>query len=175
MCVFSPEANIGIGATLTLALQAFFMRLIHGENRRLLTDFRQLCQGVNSSSIWRLAMLDLLPRATCVTVLVLLGGCSSLPEVPPTDTGCQVRAGAAAPEGSLTFAPFGGGNVAAVGAAATVVGDCPADFRTFAKGANGSIVCYGEAEWCDKAAAAAPLEVTPAQLRSLLEGEEGAP
>lgn len=104
-------------------------------------------------------------QAIILAAAVLTTGCAgSLPTIESPGAGCQVRAGAVAPEGS-----FGGGTVAAVGGAATVVGTCPPEFRVFTRSSDGSVVCYGTDAWCASALDATPLDVTPAQLRELMQ------
>lgn len=103
-------------------------------------------------------------RLTTITIaLSLLAGCTTLPE-----PDCQVRAGTAIPEGSAA-APLGGGSFAGAGAAASMVGECPENFRTFAR-RGGAVVCYGEREWCEAALQNQPVELTPAQLREMVNG-----
>lgn len=103
-------------------------------------------------------------RATVGTVALFLSGCASLPEPDPARGDCQLRAGASVLEGAA--APWGQGQ--AYGGAVTMIGACPEQLRIITRSANGSIVCHGDAAWCDAALASQPVQVTPAQLRELL-------
>jgi len=106
-------------------------------------------------------------RTASLALLTLaLAGCGNLLPSITEHGGCQVRAGAVAPEGGSGIGPY-----AAIGGAATVVGVCPAEFRVYSH-RNGETVCYGDADWCAAQMAAQPLDVTPAQLRELLTGGE---
>jgi len=101
------------------------------------------------------------------TALLTTGCVGHYPElVSPTDEGCQVRAGYAVPKG-VVGAAFGNTSISSGGAAATIVGVCPEDFRVYARH-NGMTACRGEREWCEQEAAQQPIGVTPAQLRQMV-------
>ena len=104
-----------------------------------------------------------------ITILLIVTGltaCETMPQFEqPTAAGCQVRAGAVVPEGS-NAGLFGSG-ISATGASATVVGECSPDFRVFSR-YNGSVVCQGDADWCNRALENEPVELTPAQLREMM-------
>jgi len=107
-------------------------------------------------------------RLTTIAATALLTGCAGhFPELEsPTSEGCQVRAGYAVPEGAAS-AVFGTTAITSGGAAATIVGACPEDFRVYARH-NGMTACRGEKEWCEQEAASQPIGVTPAQLRQMV-------
>lgn len=102
------------------------------------------------------------------SALAVTGCAGTQPQITSPGEGCNVRAGYAVPDGSAG-AGFGGLSVVAAGASATIVGECPEHFKTFARGAGGSVVCYGDDAWCESALESEPVQLTPAQLRSLVQ------
>jgi hypothetical protein len=107
------------------------------------------------------------PGLVCM-VLAGCGGTSALPE--PSPEGCQIRAGAALTEGTVSFTGVGGVSADARGGAATITSDCPDDFHVITR-TGSSIVCYGSDDWCTAALDSLPVSVTPAQLREMAQGQ----
>jgi len=104
----------------------------------------------------------IVPTGAALALVTLLAGCAgTLPSIAESG-GCQVRAGAVIPEGGSGLSGYAG-----IGGAATIVGTCPTDFRVLTRH-DGSLVCYGEADWCASALREAPIAMTPSQLRSLV-------
>lgn len=107
-----------------------------------------------------------------VATVLALQGCATEGLPPPGPDDCQIRAGAALTEGTTSFTGVGSVAADARGGAVTVIGNCPEDLRVFVRSPS-STVCYGSEQWCTQAWDNAPIPVSPAQLRELVEGDGG--
>ena len=109
-------------------------------------------------------------RLISIMLVLLVSGCATpLPQIESPGPGCNIRGGIAVPEGSAG-AGFGGATIAAAGASASIVGECPPNFTVFERTPGGGWMFYGDPAllrwWIENA----PLEVTPRQLREIATG-----
>lgn len=114
----------------------------------------------------------MLPRALYVALLTAtLTGCATpLPQIASPGPGCNVRGGLVVPEGSAG-AGFGGATVAAAGASASIIGECPPGFAVFERTPGGGWLYYGDPELLKWWFEHQPVRVTASQLREIANGQ----